>query len=309
MKVYQGCRYTLMRTGSDFVIVKRNRTTKFASIIGLFVVAIIWGSTFTANKIALGALTPLSLMAVRFTLAFVIMVTIFRKKFVGIRLIDLRGGILCGVSLFLAFILQTYGLLYTNAGKQAFLSGAYVIAVPFLTWMTFKNKPSVKVYFGTVICFLGIALISLQPAFKIELGDMLTIISSLFFAAQIVIAGFFVKSDNPAVMSTVQFGVMGGLSFTVALLIGDFKYLSIEKNMIAVSSLSVTYLGIVGTALAYHLQIICQKYASPTTTSIVLSLEAVFGAILAMIILGEIFTLRIIIGAIAILAAILISEL
>ena len=60
-------------------------------------------------------------MAVRFTLAFVIMVTIFRKifrkKFVGINLKDLRGGILCGISLFLAFILQTYGLLYTNAGK------------------------------------------------------------------------------------------------------------------------------------------------------------------------------------------------
>lgn len=63
---------------------KINRTMKLASIFGLFVVAIIWGSTFTANKIALEALTPLSLMAVRFTLAFTIMVTIFRKKFVGI---------------------------------------------------------------------------------------------------------------------------------------------------------------------------------------------------------------------------------
>lgn len=309
MRVYQDYRNTLMRTGSDFVEAKKNRTTKSASIIGLFVVAIIWGSTFTANKIALGALTPLSLMAIRFTLAFVIMVTIFRKKFVGIRLKDLRGGILCGISLFLAFILQTYGLLYTNAGKQAFLSGAYVIAVPFLTWITFKAKPSLKVYLGTVICFLGIALISLQPGFKIELGDFMTIVSSLFFAAQIVIAGYFVKSENPAVMSTVQFGVMGGLSFVAALLIGDFAFLSIGKNMFAISSLSVTYLGIIGTAVAYYLQILCQKYASPTTTSIILSLEAVFGAILAMIILGEAFTLRIIVGAIAIFVAILISEL
>jgi hypothetical protein len=40
-----------MRTGSDFVEAKINRTTKLASIIGLFVVAIIWGSTFTANKL------------------------------------------------------------------------------------------------------------------------------------------------------------------------------------------------------------------------------------------------------------------
>ncbi len=83
----------------------------------------------------------------------------------------------------------------------------------------------------------------------------------------------------------------------------------IGKNIFAISSLSVTYLGIVGTAIAYYLQILCQKYASPTTASIILSLEAVFGAILAMIILGEAFTLRIIVVAIAILVAILISEL
>ena len=152
-------------------------------------------------------------------------------------------------------------------------------------------------------------MISLQSGFKIELGDFMTIVSSLFFAAQIVIAGYFIKSENPAVMSTVQFGVMGGLSFVAALLIGDFAFLSIGKNMFAISSLSVTYLGIIGTAVAYYLQILCQKYASPTTTSIILSLEAVFGAILAMIILGEAFTLRIIVGAIAIFVAILISEL
>lgn len=288
---------------------KKNRTKKVASIVGLFVVAIIWGSTFTANKIVLNTLTPMSLMAVRFTLAFVIMSVIFRKRFNGLKFNDLKGGILCGISLFLAFILQTYGLLYTDAGKQAFLSGAYVIAVPFLTWFAFKKKPSLKVYLGTIICFFGIALISLQSGFKIEFGDLLTLISSLFFAAQIVIAGYFVKSEDPAVMSTVQFGVMGGLSFATALLIGDYAFLSITKNIFAISSVSLIYLGVVGTAVAYYLQILCQKYANPTTTSIVLSLEAVFGSILAVVILGEVFTMKMILGAVAILVAILISEL
>ncbi len=251
----------------------------------------------------------MSLMAVRFTLAFIIMAVIFRKRFIGLKFNDLKGGILCGVSLFLAFILQTYGLLYTDAGKQAFLSGAYVIAVPFLTWFAFKKKPSLKVYLGTIICFFGISLISLHSGFKIEFEDLLTLISSLFFAAQIVIAGYFVKSEDPAVMSTIQFGVMGGLSFVTALLIGDYAFLSITKNLFAISSVSLIYLGVVGTAVAYYLQILCQKYANPTTTSIILSLEAVFGSVLAVVVLGEIFTVKMILGAVAILVAILISEL
>ena len=83
-------------------------------------------------------------------------------------------------------------------------------------------------------------MISLQSGFKIELGDFMTIVSSLFFAAEIVIAGYFVKSENPAVMSTVQFGVMGGLSFVAALLIGDFAFLSIGNNIFPKSRSKLT---------------------------------------------------------------------
>lgn len=298
-----------MKIGSDGMIVEDNKTKKITSIAGLFIVAMIWGSTFTANKIVLNTLTPISLMAVRFTVAFLLMLVIFRSRYKGLKLIDLLGGMLCGASLFAAFILQTYGLLYTDAGKQAFLSGSYVIVVPFLTWFAFKKKPSLKAYFGTAVCFFGIALISLHSGFKIELGDSLTLISSIFFAAQIVIAGYFVKKEDPAVMTTVQFGVMGVMSFISALFIGDLTFVSVFKNIFTVSSLSLLYLGIVGTAIAYYLQILCQKHANPTTTSIVLSLEAVFGSIIAVLVLGDVFTLKMVMGAVAILASILITEL
>lgn len=288
---------------------KDNSYNRIMAIVGLFVVAIIWGSTFTANKIVLNHLTPLGLMAIRFMLAFIVMIVIFRKKFIGKSLKDFTGGALCGIALFIAFIFQTNGLLYTDAGKQAFLSGSYVIVVPFLTWMIFKSKPSLQTYAGAALCFYGISLLSLNSDFSISIGDSLTLFSSIFFAAQIVIAGYFIDKEDPAVMSTVQFGVMGILSLIAVIFKGEVGQLVIVKDIFSTTSIAILYLGVVGTAVAYYLQILCQKNASPTTTSIVLSLEAVFGTIIAIFVLGDVFTGKMAIGAVLILASILLTEI
>lgn len=282
---------------------------KFASLLGLVIVAIIWGSTFTFNKMALDGLTPISLMAARFMIAFMLMMVIFRNKFISIKLEDCIGGIFCGLALFFAFILQTYGLIYTTASKQAFLSGSYVIAVPFLTWLAFKKRPTIKTYLGTAICFYGISLLSFNKDMSINIGDVLTLVSSILFAAQIVIAGYYIERDDAAVMSTVQFGVIGILSTIVVIFMKDFSFLTIITDITSPTSLSVFYLAIIGTAVAYYLQIISQKYTNPTATSIILSMEAVFGTIIAVLILGDVITLKMVFGAIAILIAILISEL
>ena len=220
-----------MKTGEEAVERAELKSLKAVSIAGLFLVAVIWGSTFTANKIVLETLSPLSLMAVRFLMAFAAMALIFRRRFAVLTTGAVKGGILCGISLFLAFVLQTYGLLYTDAGKQAFLSGAYVIAVPFLTWLAFRKKPGAKAYLGAALCFSGISLISLNSGFRIERGDFLTLISSFFFAAQIVIAGYYVRNEDPAVISTIQFGVMGGLSLLGTLITGESAFMAIGTTM------------------------------------------------------------------------------
>ncbi len=287
---------------------KSSRTRKLLSILGLFLVAMIWGSTFTANKIVLRELTPFGLMTARFNLAFVFMYIFFSKKFKGIKLHQLKGGVYCGISLFAGFLLQIYGLLYTDAGKQAFLSGSYVVAVPFLVWWFLKVKPQPKVYAGVIICFAGISLLSIKPDFSIALGDSLTLMSSFFFAAQIVIAGHYVKHEDAAVLSTIQFGTMGILSLICTFILGDYSIFTLTQSVEPVTVLSLVYLGIVGTAAAYYMQIHFQKNVSATTTSIILSFETVFGMLLAVIILGEVFTYKMLIGAVLIFISIFITE-
>jgi drug/metabolite transporter (DMT)-like permease len=199
--------------------------------------------------------------------------------------------------------------LYTDAGKQAFLSGAYVIVVPFLTWLVSKKQPKLKTYIGSLLCFYGISLVSLNVDMSINIGDILTILSSVFFAAQIVIAGYYIEREDAAVMATVQFGVMGVLSTLVVIVIKDMSFMTVFTKVFSFSSLSVVYLGVLGTATAYYVQILCQKHTNTTTTSIILSMEAVFGALIAVLVLKDVFTIKMLFGAIVILFSILISEI
>lgn len=279
------------------------RKKRLLSYFGLLAVAAIWGSTFPAGKYALEFMTPLYLMGIRFMMAFAVMTVLFWKKIRVTPLADMKGGLIAGFALFGGYILQVYGLQYTTPGKQSFLAGAYVIVVPFLTWLVFKKNPSIKAYFGAALCFWGISLISLNENLTIGLGDSITLISSALYGVHIVVTGYYARNQDAGVFSTVQIAVGGVLAMTAAIILDPVPV--VTANSVGV----VVYLAILGSFVAYYLQTLCQKYAKPSIASIIMSLETVFGSLLSMLLMGEIFTVKMMIGAAAILVAIWVSEL
>lgn len=275
----------------------------YADLI-LLLVAFLWGTTFVGGKYALNYLTPLYIISFRFVLAFMMMAIGFRKELKGITKQDIKGGAIVGTILFIAFATQLVALQYTEAGKQAFLAGTYVVMVPFISWWLHKKKPDNSSFVGAFICFLGIGLLTLNASFSISFGDSLTLFSSLFFAGHIISNGYFVDTIGPIKLTIVQFGTVALLSTVSAIIVEPFPT-RIEANGIY----ALLYLGVLCTGVAYFLQTVGQKYALSTHTAIILSLEAVFGSILALMLLGEIFTFKMILGCASILAAILIIEL
>lgn len=280
-----------------------NRKRIFADLT-LLLVAFLWGTTFVASKFTLDYITPLFIIAIRFIIAFLIMSLVFRKEFINIKKSHIFGGAVVGSILFIAFATQLIALQYTDPGKQAFLAGTYVVMVPFIAWALNKKRPDNRSFIGAFICFLGIGLLTLNGSFTMSYGDSLTMFSSLFFAGHIISTDFFVKKISPVKLTIVQFGTVALLSTIFALLTEPFPS-NIEMNGIY----AVLYLSVLCTAVAYFLQTIAQKYTISTHTAIILSLEAVFGSILSVIIMKEIFTIKMVIGCISILAAILIIEL
>ena len=277
---------------------------RLCSNLALFLVAFLWGTTFTVSKYAFAYFTPVYMIAFRFTIGVLAMCIFFWKKISKITLKDLKGGIIVGIIFFIAFVTQLIALQYTEAGKQAFLAATYVVMAPFLYWIIYHKKPDFRTLAGAFICFLGIGLLTLNASLSISFGDGLTLFSSLFFALHIMFNGYFVEKQDPVILSTVQFAVVAIISWIFAFFFEPFPT-AIGFEGIA----SILYLGIFCTGLAYFLQTAAQRYTLATHAAIILSLESVFGILLAVVMLGEVFTLSMLVGCIAIFGAIMITEL
>ncbi len=282
-----------------------NQETKrilFADM-ALLLVAIIWGGGFIAAKIALYSVTPLYLLSFRFIFSGLILGILFFHKVRKIDRKSLRSGMLLGVLLYIGQTLQTIGLNHTTAAKQSFLVATYTIMVPFLSWILNKKKPHVSSVLAGVLTCIGIGLLSLQRDLTMGFGDSLTLGFAALFALQIVLIGIYAKHIDPVHLTMIQLLTAGILS-AMSALVFEPRLSTIDNRAL----LSIGYLVIFNTAMAFLVQNIAQRYTSDTHASIIISLEALFGSVLAVLLLGEVFTGKMMIGATFILMAVMISK-
>ena len=173
---------------------KKENFSKFL----LLLVAMIWGSGFPATKIILDSgIQPFEFLAIRFFITAIVMFIIMRIKKIKVENNERNLGIVAGVVLFSAFAFQTVGLVYTTASKNAFITGANVIFVPYIAWVFTKEKPKWIYILSSIICFIGIGFLSFEKNLTINFGDFLTFICSICFALQIVVIGSRIKNKNP----------------------------------------------------------------------------------------------------------------
>ncbi|SOC40771.1 DMT family transporter [Ureibacillus acetophenoni] len=269
----------------------------------LIITAIIWGSGFVFSAVSLDYFTPYQILALRFTIGVLILSAVFYKRLKKIKKSTLKRGLLLGIFLYLAFLLQTIGLQYTTPSKNAFLTAVNVVIVPFIAFFAYRRKIDKFELTGAFLAIIGIAFLSLQFTTEVNIGDLLTLACAFAFAYQIFYTAKFVKDEDPILLTVIQMGVAAVLGWIAVILNGEMSF-SFETEGI----LSVLYLGIFSTTLAYCFQTIAQKYTSETKAAIILSTEAFWGMVFSIILLSEIITTRMIIGAILILIAILISE-
>lgn len=277
--------------------------------LGLLFVGLLWGLGFVFVKIGLNeGIDPLYLLSLRFLIGTVFLFIILKKYIKKITLNDLKAGISLGFFQIMGFLFQTYGAKITTAGKSAFFTGINVVIVPYIFWILHKKKPDIFSFCASIICLLGIGVMSFDnnSNFRnLNLGDILTIISAFFFAAQIVFTGYFSGKVNTINLILAQMFVAGILFFSSMILISGINSIKILKGL---SLISVVYLIIFSTAIATLLQTFCQKESTSTRASILLSTESLFAPLFSFFILGEILTLKTIIGAILILFSVVLSE-
>ncbi len=269
----------------------------------LLIVAFIWGGGFIAGKVALQSITPFYVLSFRFLLSGLIIGSIFFKKIKTVDKKTLISGLLLGCLLFVGQSLQTIGLNYTTAGKQSFLVATYTIFVPFISWYFNKKKPTIYSVISGLLTIIGIGFLSLQDTFNLSFGDTLTLLYAVVFAIQVVLIGLYVKDIDPISLTSIQLMVAGILSLISALLFEpNLNYFNTN------TLLSIVYLILLNTTIAFLVQNTAQKYTSDTHASIIVSLQSLFGSLLSVLLLGEIFTKNMVIGCIFISIAVVMSK-
>lgn len=278
---------------------------KYLGEIGLIFVAIIWGGGFVGTKLALdGGFLPLQVLTLRFLIASSILSIIFIKVIKeNINKETIKAGMFLGAFLFIAFTTQTVGLQYTTAAKNAFITAANVVIVPFIGLALYRRKLDKIGVISSMITLIGIAILSLEEGFAVNFGDMLTLISAVAFAFHIFFTSELAPKHNAIVLTTIQFFVAFLLSSIFQLVTGEGRI-----NASITGYAGVVYLALFSTIIGFVTQTICQKNVDGTKTAIILSTEAVFGAILSIIFLGEIITYKLIIGSILIFGSIIAAE-
>ncbi|SDN13341.1 Permease of the drug/metabolite transporter (DMT) superfamily [Psychrobacillus sp. OK028] len=271
--------------------------------IGLILVAIIWGSGFVASAVSLEHFTPYQILVIRFLVGIILLSFVFFKKLKNIKKSTIIKGSIIGVFLYLAFALQTVGLVYTTPSKNAFITAVNVVIVPLIAFFIFKRKMDKFEFFGALLAIIGIGVLSLKLSGGVNFGDFLTLLCAVAFAFHIIYTAMFVKNEDPVLLTVVQMAVATVLGFIVVLFKGETHF---EASFEGVTA--VLYLGIISTTIAFLLQTVAQKYTNETKAAIILSTEAFWGMVFSIIILSEVLTGKMVIGATLILVAIIISE-
>lgn len=272
----------------------------------LLLTALIWGSAFAVVKNTLDSFPPATIIAMRYTIGAAITAVIFRGHLKGMTRADVARGAFVGLMLAAAYIVQTIGLKYTTAGKNAFLTTVYVMLVPFGCWLLFRQKLRRANFIAAGMMLLGIGLLSLDgESGGLNIGDVLTLVCGALFAAHIISVERCQRKTDAYALIVLQFAFAAVYALLYALLFERNEPLAFNMGSVG----GLLYLAIFSTTIAMSLQNIGQSMAPASHAAILLSLESVFGVLFSCLLLGEVVTRQMLIGFAVIFAALLVSEL
>ena len=269
-----------------------------ARLATLLLVALtaVWGSTFFLIHDLVETLPPVDFLAVRFTIAAVVMLVAFWRP---LRALDRRQvgvGVVLGVLYGLAQIAQTQGLATTPASVSGFITGTYVVLTPVFTALILREKVAGSTWGAVALATVGLAMLSLN-GFSIGVGEAITLLAAALYALHIVGLGRYSASKIAIGLSVVQM-----LVIAVLCLVGAAPGGIALPNGVGQWA-SVLYMVVFASILALWAQTWAQAHLPATRAAIIMTVEPVFAALFAVTLGDESLTTRMLLGGALVLTA------
>ena len=274
----------------------------------LLITAAIWGLGFVAQVLGMNYLEPFAFIGIRFLLgaASLLPLVVFfhHRKWLPVSPAHtvVKGSLVLGVILFAAGSLQQVGIVYSNASNAGFITGLYMVIVPIIG-LALKYRTGLNTWLGCVLAVVGLFLLSVKADFTMGYGDTLLLVGAVGWALHILAIDHYAPRAAPLRLSLGQFIVCGCLAMVVSVFIETTSW-----EQVRAATYVLIYAGVITVGVAYTLQVIAQERADPTHAAIILSLEAVFGALGGYMFLQEQLSGRELIGCVLMLMGMLVSQ-
>lgn len=291
------------------------KTKELRGALLLTLTALIWGTAFVAQSMGMDYLEPFTFNGVRTLIGGIVLLPVIwfldkkKKNNPAVKTAEtenkiyLKGGVICGIVLFIASSLQQIGIQYTTAGKAGFLTALYIVIVPVIG-LFMKKRVGAKIWVSVAIAVVGAYLLSVKEGFSIGIGDTYVLLCALAFSFHIIFCDKYSSLTDATKLSCTQFFTSGTISVLVALFVEKPEF-----HNILMSWGPILYTGVMSCGVAYTLQIVGQKSTPPAIASLIMSLESVFSALAGWIILNERSSVRELFGCVLVFAAVILTQL
>lgn len=269
----------------------------------LVLVTAVWGSTFFLIRDLVQTVPAIDFLAVRFTVAALVMGAAFHRQVRALTRRELGIGMVLGGLYGLAQILQTIGLRTTDASVSGFITGTYVVLTPVLAALLLRDRIGRPAWFAVVLATAGLALLSLHGGLVLHTGGIVTLLAAVVYALHIVGLGRWSTADTAVGLATVQAATIALVCLAGAAPGG--VTLPHDGGQWA----ATLYMAIVAGAGALWAQTWAQAHLTATRAAIVMTLEPVFAASFAVLFGGESLTVRMLLGGSMVVAAMYLVEL
>ena len=278
--------------------------------------AVIWGFAFAAQRMGMDSMQPVSFNGIRNLLAGICLslVTALMGRRAEARpspsparrSAQRKGGLICGILLFLASTLQQMGLVETSAGKGGFITALYVVLVPVTAWLLFHKNPGRWIWLSIALAVVGLFLLCVPVGeqWSLNRGDLLVLGCAAAFTGQILAVDHYAPLVDPVRLSRDEFLVCGSLGILVSLFSETITLRGIQGALP-----TLLYAGICSGAIGYTLQILGQRDTSPTLASLIMCLESVFAVLGGALVLGERMSSREAVGCVIMFSAVILAQL
>jgi drug/metabolite transporter (DMT)-like permease len=273
------------------------------AILALVAVAAAWGGAFVTMKDSIAREPIYDFLATRFVIASVLMIVAKPRVLKQINRDLLRKGIILGLLLGFGYITQTIGLRVTTAAITGFITGLYVICTPILAWLLFGHRPSRRIVFGAILATVALGFISINN-FAIEVGQIWVVACAILFAAHIVGLGVWAPGKDTYALTVVQLATVG-LLCSIGAGIDVPGYQPPPDGGVW---FAVLFCAVFATAAAFWVQTWAQSMFDSSRVAIILTLEVLFTALLAVGVGQETLAVKTIIGGGIMVVAMLVVE-